>query len=158
MLEANGSLSAAHLAILADADRHFVTQHAAAEGPRLPKARAFVPLSDAEWSAVAAHWPAASHALYEPRLLLDAALEVAAFGTPWPYVYGAYGARQFFIRRSRTGMVQRLADAANASLNIGPERQPQFHTLRTAAEAFAVRRGLTPLSKQMQRAVSVPRS
>ena len=131
------------LAILAEAERFAASKSAADPSPPLPKARAFTPLTDAEWNAIAHLWPVATHALYEPRFLLDAALEVIVFGTPWPYVYGAYGARQFFIRKARARTVQRLADVACSLPEIGPERRAQFEALRTAAEVFAQRRGPT---------------
>lgn len=71
-----------HLAILAEAERYAASKSAADQHPPLPKARAFVRLTDAEWAAVGHLWPVATHALYEPRFLLDAALEVIVFGTP----------------------------------------------------------------------------
>ena len=144
-----GRLRVRHLAIMAEADR-YAASNPAAEEPKPPKARRFESLTDDEWQACAAFWPSAAHGLYEPRLLLDAALEVTTFGTAWHLVYGGYGARQFFIRRSRSRHVERLVAVALASPVISDERRLQFEALRRAADVFVQRRGLAPVRTARQ--------
>ena len=137
-LSSRDVLSMRQREILAEAEC-IVAATLVAEAPPQPRA-AYVPLTDEEWHALSENWPAAAQGLYAPRGLLDAALEVNAFEVPWPHVYGAYGARQFFIRRARTGVVQRLTNAASVSAAISPERQAQFAAMLSAAEDFVARR------------------
>lgn len=148
MLDSNNAIiSQSHRAILDQAEKHAARRSRDAE-PLPTNSHAYSPLTDAEWSACAPLWPAAAQSLYEPRLILDSSLEHAAFDTRWSALYGEYGARQAFIRRSRTGLVRRLVEAVRLRpKNIDPDRLRQFEALLAAAEVFIQRRGLTPLSK-----------
>ena len=138
-LSSRDVLSMRHREILAEAEC-IVAATLVADAQPQPRA-AYVPLTDEEWHALSEYWPAAAQGLYAPRGLLDAALEVTAFEVAWPHVYGAYGARQFFIRRARTGVVQRLLEVVRTSPAFDHERRAQFEAMCSAADAFVARRG-----------------
>ena len=103
--------------------------------PPPPPRHQYVPLTDAEWSAISPHWPTANQARTSPRNIVNSLLMMASTGCSWNDVE-AYAtveaARQQFRRRAKAGVLKALPEALRG--HVDDKRLAQFEKLETMGD------------------------
>ena len=112
----------AELADLAPGTLAWLSEPAAPPATPPPPRYAYVPLTDAEWSAVSPHWPVANQARTSPRDIVNALLMIASSGCGWGDV-GKFStveaARQQMKRRAKSGVLKALPNFLRGQIDDG---------------------------------------